>query len=185
MSRLRALLPSPVAQPKDSMLSTVSTGPVSLHQASSAELVGKSPRRTRHAKQRIQPVCVMEESVGDLLILAMQVPADLQVEMVYDCRLLLLPVSLEMSDIGPLSVRTTVVAASVAVPPWEEGPMILGVGSGGVAFPGLGVAPLVDSGTDLEDELSMPDGSLSMDAVKPGEVVLPEICPAPWALHCS
>ena len=29
----------------------------------------------------------------------------------------LLPVSLDMSDIGPLSVQTTVVAASVDVPP--------------------------------------------------------------------
>ena len=46
-----------------------------------------------------------------------QGPADVQGEMVYDCRPPLLPVSLEMSNIGPLSVRTTVVAASVAVPP--------------------------------------------------------------------
>ena len=53
------------------------------------------------------------------------------------------------------------------------------MGSDGVAFPGLGVAPLVDSGTDHEDELSTPDGSPSTDAVKPGEVVIPEICPAP------
>ena len=90
--------------------------------------------------------------------------------MVYDCQPPLLPVSLEMSDIGPLSVRTTVVAANVAVPPWEEGPTISGVGSDVVGFPGLGVAPLVDSGMDLEDELSTPDGSPSTDAVKPGEI---------------
>ena len=32
---------------------------------------------------------------------------------------------------------------------------------------------------DLEDELSTMDGCPSMDAVKPGEVVLPEMCPAP------
>ena len=48
-----------------------------------------------------------------------------------------------------------------------------------VAFPELGVAPLVDSGTDLEDELPTPDGSPSMDVVQPGEVALPEVCPAP------
>ena len=122
----------------------------------------------------------MEGSVGDLPILMIQDPADVRGEMVYDCRPPLLPVSLEMSDIGPLSVRTTVVVASMAVPPWEEGPTISGVGSGVVAFPGFGVAPLVNSGTDLEDELFTPDGSPSTDAVKPGEVVLPEICPAPW-----
>ena len=50
MSRLRALLPSPVAQPRDSVLSPVSAGPASLRQATSAELVGESPRRTRRAK---------------------------------------------------------------------------------------------------------------------------------------
>ena len=68
MSRLRALLPSPVAQPRDKVLSPVSTGPVSLRQASSAELVGKSPRRTRRAKRQIRPVRVMKGSVGELSV---------------------------------------------------------------------------------------------------------------------
>ena len=45
--------------------------------------------------------------------------------------------------------------------------------SDGVVIPGLGVAPLVDSGTDLEDELPTPDSSPSTDVVEPGEVVLP------------
>ena len=48
-----------------------------------------------------------------------------------------------------------------------------------VVFPELGVAPLVDSGTDLEDELPTPESSPSMDVVQPGEVALPEVCPAP------
>ena len=147
---------------------------MSLRQAGSAELVGKSPRKIRCAKRWIRPVRVMEGSVGHLPILMIQDPADVHGEMVYDCRPPLIPVSLEMSNIGLLSVRTTVVAASVAVPPWEEGPTISGVGSDVVAFPGLGVAPLVDSGTDLEDELSMPDGSPSMDAIMPGAVILPK-----------
>ena len=47
-------------------------------------------------------------------------------------------------------------------------------GSDVVAVTELGVAPLVDAGTDLEDEVPSPDGSPSTDAVKPGEVVLPE-----------
>ena len=34
-------------------------------------------------------------------------------------------------------------------------------------IPELGVAPLADSGTDLEDELPTPDGSPSTDASKP------------------
>ena len=176
MSRLRALLPSPVAQPRDSVLSPVSTGPGSLRQASSAELVGESPRRTRRAKRRMRPVRVMEGSVGDLPILTIQDPSDVQGAMVYDCRSLLRPVSLQLSDIGPLSGQLTVVSASVALPPWEDGLTISGVSSDVLVVSELGFAPLVDSGTDLEDELPTPDGSPSTDAVKPGKVVLPEVC---------
>ena len=139
----------------------------------------ESPRRTRRAKRRIRPVRVMERSVGDLPILTIQDPSDVQGAMVYDCRPPFLPVSLQLSDIGPLSVRPTVVSASVAVPPWEDGPTISGVGPDVVAFLELGMAPLVDSGTDLEDELFTLDGSPSTDAVKPGKVVLPEVRPAP------
>ena len=168
MSRLRALLPLPVAQPQDSVSSPVSTGPVSIRQAGSADLVEESPRRTRHAKRWIRPVRVMTGSVDDFPILMLQDPADVQGAMVYDCQPPLLPMSLQLCDLGPLSVRPTVVSASVAVPPWEDGPTISGVGSGVVVFPELGVALLVDLGTDLEDELPTLDGSPSTDAVQPG-----------------
>ena len=65
-------------------------------------------------------------------------------------RISLLPVSMQLCDLGPLSARLTEVSANVAVPPWEDGPAIGSVGSDVVVFPELGVAPLVDSGTDLE-----------------------------------
>ena len=154
MLRLLSLLPSPVAQPRDSVFSPVSTGPGSLRQASSAELVGESSRRTRRAKRRMRPVHVMEGSVGDLPILTIQDPSNIQGAMVYDCRAPLLPVPLKLSDIGPLSGQPSVVSASVAVPPWEDGLTISVVGSDVLVVPELGVAPL-------------------------GEVVLPEIYPAP------
>ena len=95
--------------------------------------------------------------------------------MVYDCRPPLIPVSLQLSDIGPLSGQPTVVSASVAVPPWEDRLTISGVCSDVLVVPEIGVAPLVDSGTDLEDELPMPDCSPSTDAAMPGEVVIPEV----------
>ena len=179
MSRLRTLLPLPVAQPQDSVSSPVLTGPVSVRQAGSAELVEDSVRRTRRAKRRMWPVRVMAGSVDDFPILTIQDPTDVQGAMVYDCRPPLLPVLLQLCDLGPLSVRPTVASASVAVPPWEDGPTIGDVGSDVVAFPELGVAPLVDSGTDLEDELPTPDDYPSTDVVQPGEVALPEVCPAP------
>ena len=179
MLRLRALLPLPLAQPTDSVLLPVSTGPGSICQASSAELVEESPRRTRRAKRRMRPVRVVERSVDDLPVLTLQDPSDVQGAMVYDCRPPLPPVSLQLSDIGPLSGQPTVVSASVAVPPWEDGLTISGMGSDGLVVPELGVAPLEGSGTDLEDELPTPDGSPSTDAVKPGEVVILEVGPAP------
>ena len=140
----------------------------------------ESPKRTRRAKRWIRPVRVMGGSVGDHLILTIQDPSDMQGARVYDCRPPLLPASLQLSDIGPLPARPTVVSASLAVPPWEDGLAISGVGPDVVAFPELGVAPLVDSGKDLEDELPM-DGYPSTDAVKPGEVTLPVVHPAPRA----
>ena len=67
----------------------------------------------------------------------------------------------------------------MAVPPWEEGQSICDMGSDVVVFPELGVAPLIDSGTDLEDELPMPDDSPVSVAVRPAEAALPEVCSAP------
>ena len=78
MSQLRALLPLPVAQPVDGVLSPALTGPGSLRPASSTELVGKSPRKTRRAKRWMWPVCVVETSVGDLPVLMLQDPSDVQ-----------------------------------------------------------------------------------------------------------
>ena len=127
----------------------------------------------------MRPVRVAERSVGNFPVLTIQDPSDVQGAMVYDCRPPLLPVSLQLSDIGPLPGLPTVVSASVAVPPREDGLMISGVGSDVLVVPELGVAPLEDSGTDLEDELPTPDGSPSIDAVKPGEVVFPEVGPVP------
>ena len=167
MSQLRALLPLLVAQPMDGVLLLASTGPGSLRQASSTQLVGESPRRTRHAKRRMRPVCVVETSVGDLPVLTLQDPSDVQGAVVYDCRPPLLPVFLHLSGIGPLSGLPTVVSASVVVPPREDGLTISGGDSDGLVILELGVAPLEDSGTDLEDELPTPDGSPSTDATKP------------------
>ena len=83
-------------------------------------------------------------------------------------------------DIGPLPLRPAVVSASLAAPPWEDGLAISGVGPEGVAIPELGVAPLVDSGTDLQDELSTPDDSPSVSTIRPEVVVvLPGARPAP------
>ena len=68
--------------------------------------------------------------------------------------------------------------ASVAVPPWEVGPLVSDVDSDMVVFPELGVTPLIDSGTDLEDELPTPDDSPGSAAVSAAEAAVPEVRPA-------
>ena len=88
-----------------------SCSPGSICQASSAELVGESPRRTRRAKRQMWPVRVVDTSV-------------------YVCRSPLLPVSLQLSGIGPLSGLPTVVSACVVVPPRED-ELTISVGGGG------------------------------------------------------
>ena len=95
------------------------------------ELVEKSPRTTRHAraKRRMRPVRVVETSVGDLPVPTLQDPSDVQGAVVYDCRLLLLPVSLDLSGIGLLSGLPTVVSASVCVPPQDNGLTVSGGGT--------------------------------------------------------
>ena len=122
---------------------------------------------------------VMSGSVSDLPILTLQDPADAQGTLIYDCRPPLLPVSLQLCDLGPLSGRRPAVSTSMAVPPWEEGQLMDDMGSDVVVCPELGVVPLIDSGTDLEDELPTPDDSPVSVAVRPVEATLPEVCPAP------
>ena len=100
-------------------------------------------------------------SIGDLPILMIPDTADLQGAIVYNCRPPLLPVSLQLKDIGPLPLRPTAVSANLAAPPREDGMAVGGASPEGVAIPELGVAPLTDPETDLEDELSTPDGSPS------------------------
>ena len=87
MSKLRALLPVPVVLPSDT-----ASPPV--------ELRDESPRWTRRAQRRIRPVRVMAGSVSDLPILTLQDPADAQGALVYDCRPPLLPVSLQLGNLG-------------------------------------------------------------------------------------
>ena len=62
---------------------------------------------------------------------------------------------------------------------WEEGPSIGDVDSDMVVFRELGATPLIDSGTDLEDELLTPDNSPGSVAVSVAGAAVPEVCPAP------
>ena len=142
------------AQPVDGVLTPTSTGPRLLRLRGSPEVGGKS-RTTRRAHRRMRPVRVMETSVGDFLVLMIQDPSAADGAVVFDCRPLLLPVCLDISGVDLSSGRPPATSASVEVLPSEHGPSFGGGGdSDGLIIPELGVAPLVDPGTDLEDETS-------------------------------
>ena len=134
-----------------------------------------TPRRPRRSRRRIRPVRVMSGSVGDLPILTLQDPADVQGEVIYDCRPSLLPVSLQLCDLGPMAGRQPEGSATVTVPPLVEGQVSE---MDEIAFTELGVAPLLESGTDLEDELPMSDDSAVLLGGRSATAAVPEICPA-------
>ena len=125
-SQLCALLPLPVAQPVDGVLSPSSTDPRPLRPVGATEFVGQPPRTTRRAKRQVRPVRVVETSVGDLPVLTLQDPSDVQWAVVFDCRPPLLLVSLDLSGIGLLSALPPAASASVGVPPRDHGLSISG-----------------------------------------------------------
>ena len=100
--------------------------------------------------------------------MTVQDASDLQGAIVYDCRPPMLPMSLRLVDIGPLPLHRTVVSASLAASPLEDFMAIGGASPEGVAIPELGVAPLVDPDTGLEDELPTPEGSMLVSDSSPG-----------------
>ena len=91
----------------------------------------------------------------------------------------LLPVSLQLGELGTFARLRPEVSASVAVPPREEGTSIGDVDSDMVVFPELGVTPLIDSGTVWRTSCRrrmIPPGSV---AVSSAGAAVPEVCPAP------
>ena len=93
----------------------------------------------------------------DSPVLTVQDPLAAAGELVFDCRPPLLPVSMNISGVDVSVSRASAVSAEAAAfPPERE----QSFGGGGellsLICPELGVAPLVDPGTDLEDELPTP-----------------------------
>ena len=163
LSQLRALLPLQVAQPADGVVSPDSSSSCSLCQAESPEVVDRSPRMTRRAYRWRRPVRVMELPVENIPVLTIQDPLAAAGAVVLDCRPPLLPVSMDISGVDLSAGRLPAVSAGMDVLPHEREPSFSGGGGDLIGFicPELGVAPLVDPGTDLEDKRSTPVGSPS------------------------
>ena len=81
--------------------------------------------------------------------------------MVLDCRPPLLPVSMDICGVDLSASCVPAVSGGVDVLPHEREPLFSGEDLLGLICPELGVAPLVDPGTDVEDEQPTPVGSPS------------------------
>ena len=157
LSQLRALLSLSTVLPiaggsSDAACSTLPCA------AESPDVVCALSRPSRHAIRRRRPVRVMESPVRNVPLLTVQDP--LAGAVVLDCRPRLLPVLMDINGVDLLAIRASDMSAEAgAFPPERE----QSFGGGGdllsMICPELGVTPLVDPGTDLEDELPTPASS--------------------------
>ena len=162
MSQLRALLPLPAVPPAVGVVSPDSFCSGSLCPVGSPEVMDGSPRTTRCAFRHRRPVQVMEPPVVNIPFLMIQDPLAAAGAVVLDCRRSpLLPVSRDVSGMDLSEFRTPAVMTDVDVLPLEREPLFGGGDLLGLICPELGVTPLVDPGTDVEDERPTPVGSPS------------------------
>ena len=158
MSQLRALLPLPAVLP----IEGGSPDPACLSVVESPDVVCASPRPSRRAFARRRPTRVMETPVRIAPHLTIQDPLAAAGAVVLDCRPQVLPGAMDVSGTDLAEIRSMSRAGvAVAVPPEREQSFGGGGGVGGgdllsLICPELGVTPQVDTGTDLEDELSIP-----------------------------
>ena len=156
MSQLCTLLPLPAAP----LAERGSPQPGCSAMEDSPEAVGTSPRPSRHtfARRRISRVRETPRRVAPHL--TELDPLAAVGAMVFDCCPQVLPGAMDVSDTELPEIRSmTRASAATASPPEREQSFGGGGGGGdllGSICPELGVAPLVDPGTDCEDELPAP-----------------------------
>ena len=161
LSQLQALLPSPVTLPPARVVRPESSGSGLSRPVSLPEVVLDPARTMRRAHRWRRPVRVEEPAVVSVPVLTLQDPLAAMGAVVLDCRPSLLPVSMDISVVDMSAVRLPAMSATMdgLLPGREQ----LSTGGGGdllgLICPELGVTPLVDPGTDLEDERPTPVGS--------------------------
>ena len=113
-----------------------------------------SPRSSRRAIGRRRPIRVMESPVRIAPRLTVQDPLAAAGAVVLDCRPPLLPGVMNVTVMDLAEIQSSTMASeAVTVPPERE----QSFGGGDLLSsicPELGVAPRINPGTDLEDELS-------------------------------
>ena len=110
----------------------------------------ESPRKTRRVHRRIRPTRIRDKPVRvPSPATADRAVQDLTGAVIYDGRPRILPVSIQLKDIGhPSRVRPTV-SASLATPTAEDTMVIGSASPERAAIPEFSVTPSDDPGTDL------------------------------------
>ena len=162
MSQLRALLPLPAVLLTEGR----SPDPGNSSVGDSPDVVGDTsrpsrPSRRAFARRRLTRVRETPRRIAPRL--TEQDPLSAAGAMVLDCRPQVLPGAIDVSGTELAEIRSmTRARVATAAPPEREQSFGGGGGGGGDLLgsicPELGVAPLVDPGTDCEDELPIPAG---------------------------
>ena len=169
LAQLRALLPVNTIMPTVGRPSGTACPPMA-STTSRTDGLGATPRPP--GRRRRQQGQILDTPARIAPRLTEQDPRMVAGAVVFDCRPALLPVSVDVSGIDMLAVRSAIPPAeSVVVPPELEQQFGGGADLLDYIGPELGVAPLLDSGTDLEDELPSPD--VSPIVISHGVALLP------------
>ena len=159
MSQLCALLPLPAVPSTEGG----SPDPGCLSVGDSMDVLGASSRPSRHAFARRWPSRVKETPRRIAPRLTVQDPLAAAGAMVFDCHPQVLPGAIDVSGTELAEIRSMTRARVATAAPPEREQSFGGGGRGGDLLGSicseLGVAPLVDPGTDCEDELPIPAGS--------------------------
>ena len=160
LSQLPALLLLPVTLPPARVVSPDSSDSGSLRPGDSPEVVLGPTRTTRRAHRRRRPVRVEKPAVVSIPVFMIQDPLAAVGAVVLDCRPPLLPVSMDIRGVDLSAGQLPAMSAGMdGLLPGRE-PLSNGGGDLlGLVCPELGVAPLVNPDTDLEDERPTPVGS--------------------------
>ena len=153
MSQLRALLPLPAVP----LTEERSPDPVSSSVGDSPDVVSDSSRPSRRtfARQRLTRIRETPRRIAPRLTEQDTLAA--AGSMVFDCRPQVLPGAIDVSGTELAEIRSMNRAGvATAAPPKRE--QSWGGDLLSLICPELGVAPLVDPGTDYEDELPTPAG---------------------------
>ena len=152
MSQLRALLPLPAVL----SIEGGSPDPACSSVMESPDVVCASPRPSRRAICRRRPTRVMETPVRIAPRLTIQDPLATAGAVMLNCRPQVLPGAMDVSGTDLAEIRSMSRAGVATTVPPEREQSFGGGDLLSLICPELGVSLQIDTGTDLEDELSIP-----------------------------